>query len=149
MVGATTLLQHTDVPALEVARARATKHILQLLGVEEAQTAGGEDRVESWKIIITKFKIPNNKRIYLTKKTTFAERLVLLLDSLDKEPVRYQRYVLMQVVDRHWDVTTTTTQFDVGVSGQYKVQSKIGNRTAIQVKRFNLKINKYNVFVLK
>lgn len=84
----------------------------------------------------------NSVQVKIPNGLTFTERLVLLLYALDQEPMRHQRYVLMEIVDGDGNVTTAAAQLDVCVSGQHKVEAQIGDRAAIQVERFNLICNK-------
>lgn len=54
-------------------------------------------------------------------KFTFSESFKLAIDSLYKEPVRDERYVLMQVVNRDGNITSASTKLNVRISRQNEV----------------------------
>lgn len=73
---------------------------------------------------------------------TFPQCFKLPRDTLNQEPMCHQRDILVQIVNSDRHVTSTTSQLDVRMTGQDKVQTEISYRTAIQVKRVNLKTKK-------
>lgn len=69
---------------------------------------------------------------------TFTECFILSVDALDKEPMCHERYVLMQIVNRYWNIATAAAEFDVRVAGKNKVQSEISDWASIEIQSLDL-----------
>jgi hypothetical protein len=69
---------------------------------------------------------------------TFTECFKLSIDALNQEPMCHERYVLMEIVNGHRNVSAASSQLNIREAGQDKVQAKIGDWTSVQVQCFNL-----------